>query len=234
MSNVSALYTLQKIDTARDQQLARLAEISSQLGETDAMRAVQAHLAELAKQKAELAKQSKRLTDEADAVRDKCQRSETRLYSGSVTNPKELQDIQKEIEALTRQANGIDDKQLELMVEIEDLEAQQQAADAQLADLTAAWQVEQTGLLAEQAQHQAQVEQLNQQRLQALNNVMPAQLVTYDKLRKTKRGTAVSVLSREGICSGCGLGVSTSRRQQASKADGLVYCDNCGRIWMVD
>src|SRR5690349_21604701 len=66
--------------------------------------------------------------------------TEETLNSGKVTNWKEMQDIQNEIEALGRQRSTLDERILNLMDQIEtrrtaekDTEAKSKAADAALA-----------------------------------------------------------------------------------------------------
>ena len=56
---------------------------------------------------------------EQQAVEKKKKDYETKLYSGKVTSPKELMDIQHEIEALGRQRGMLDERILTLMDQVE-------------------------------------------------------------------------------------------------------------------
>ena len=58
----------------------------------------------------------------------KIEQSEASLYSGNVTNPKELQDLQNEAAALKRYLVTLEDRQLEAMLEVETAEQSKQAA----------------------------------------------------------------------------------------------------------
>src|ERR687886_568955 len=50
-----------------------------------------------------------------EAIETKRKNYQQRLYQGSVTNPKELSNIEREIEALGRQRSDLDGRILELM-----------------------------------------------------------------------------------------------------------------------
>lgn len=234
MKLTAALYALQQIDTARDQHARELKAIADQLGDSPAIQQARAALTAIDAQLADLRRQSKRLADDTATLRDKRQRSEDRLYSGTVKNPKELQDLQNEIQALARQAATLDDQQLELMLSIETTEAELATAQAHLSAATADWQTSQQDLLAAQQRHQHAIADLTQQRHAALTGIPASALTTYDQIRKTRHGQAVAVLSPDGTCQVCGVGVNTALRQQARMADNPVTCPTCGRIWHVE
>ncbi len=61
-----------------------------------------------------------------DGIETKRKNYQQKLYQGTVTNAKELSNIEREIEALGRQRSDLDSKVLELMEQVE----QAQAADA--------------------------------------------------------------------------------------------------------
>lgn len=234
MKLTAALYALQQIDTARDQHARELKAIADQLGDSPAIQQARADLATIDAQLTHLRRQVKRLADNTAALREKRQRSEDRLYSGTVKNPKELQDLQHEIEALARQAATLDDQQLELMISIETAEAELAAAQSHLESATANWRTNQQDLLAAQQRHQHAIVELTQQRQTALTGIPASALAAYDQIRKARHGQAVAILSTDGTCQACGVGVNTALRQQARMAETWVTCPTCGRIWHVE
>ena len=52
---------------------------------------------------------------------------------------------------------------------------------------------------------------------------------TYDHLRRTKAGRAVSPI-KTGACSACGVSVPTGLVQRVRAGSELVFCSGCGRI----
>src|SRR5262245_49520820 len=65
-----------------------------------------------------------RLDDEVASLRDKSAHADKALYSGAVTNPRELQALQDEVAALARRIGELEDAELELMVERDPLDEQ--------------------------------------------------------------------------------------------------------------
>ena len=51
----------------------------------------------------------------------------------------------------------------------------------------------------------------------------------YERVRKSKGG-AVVVSVKKKACSGCHKSLPPQRIQEIKKADGIICCDNCGRI----
>lgn len=230
MHRTTRLFTLQEIDSALDGHKRRLAEIAAAIGESPAVRAAQSALTTCEDQIASLSRQVRQLAADTQAVRDKRKRSSERLYSGAVSNPKELQDLQAEIESLDRHASELDDRQLELMVELEGLEEEAETLRARLEDLQDAWMGGQTDLLDEKRGHDAAVAGLAARRGPAAAAVDTADLATYDRLRASKHGKAVASMSKAGTCGMCGVTVSTALRQQVQAGTQLHTCPTCGRL----
>ncbi len=83
---------------------------------------------------------------EQGSVNNEASRTEKRLYSGNVTNPKELADLQQKIEALGRRNAVLEDEILEAMIMIEDAQEEKDAARRQLAEVLSAWEKGQSSL----------------------------------------------------------------------------------------
>jgi len=136
MSRIRQLYELQLLDL----QLTRL---ESSLAALDGGSALRAQV-DLARQEEETAQadlraRQIRLRDlelELQSAVDKAKKVEGDLYSGRISNPKELRAMQEDLEALGRQRQRIEDEMLTLMEEVENrqehrrtLEAQRQAKE---------------------------------------------------------------------------------------------------------
>lgn len=228
MSQIELLYRLQQIDDEMRQKKHRLTEvIRAQRGNAQL---------ESARQRATRAtsiyqkhhSQHTNLNLEFTGITDKIRRSEERLYSGLVKNPKELADLQKEIDALARRRSLLEDEILETMIGLEEAEAEQKAADEALAAIekewartTAALQQEQTAL----AQRSSRLADLRQQQVRL---VTPAALAEYEAISQHRGGVAVVGLINN-ICQGCQLTVP-ARIAKAAHEGQLVNCGTCGRL----
>ena len=140
------LYRLQCLDSEGDAKQHRMDEIEAALGESEAMQQ-----ARQAVKKAEtlIKKWTLRQRDlelKVEGLSDKITRSEQRLYSGTVKNPKELEDLQAEAAALRRQRRKLEDDLLEAMIEREEAETTHAQAQDRLSEIRAEWSARQADL----------------------------------------------------------------------------------------
>lgn len=229
MSRAFKLYRLQQVDTQLDQGAARLAEIERILADNQAHQA-----ARQAQQQAQVALHTahtalRSAEEDVSAQQKRIEQNQASLYGGSVTNPKELQDLQMEAESLARRLSELEDTQLEAMSAYETQQAAAQLADATLADVEAQLAGEHKTLFSEKAELQDGQTRLQSEHETALSSVEPADLQTYTALRASKAGVAVAKVQSD-TCSACGAELSAARAQAARSAEELTRCDNCKRI----
>ncbi|MCZ7542808.1 MAG: hypothetical protein M5R40_04390 [Anaerolineae bacterium] len=132
MGKANALYELQSLDLEIGAKKARLSDVNGALGDE---RPVQKAQAQLAKIEADLRPLQTRHTDlelEIKTLETKARTAEDRLYSGAVTNPKELQDMQSEVASLKRRRAALEDQLLEVMIQVEEQTAARKKAAARL------------------------------------------------------------------------------------------------------
>jgi predicted nucleic acid-binding Zn-ribbon protein len=229
MTRASALMRLQQVDSEIDAVRARLAEIEAELAQDRGRAAAGARLS--ASQAALAATRRALRVQEAEiqSLAAKAAEVETRLYSGKVTNPKELQDIQEELASLRRRRAALEDQMLESMVQVESDESVEQAARQVVTAAEGAVQTANEALAADKARAETALARLLIDREGAEAPISAADRETYASLRRRKRGLAVARLD-EGVCSACGVAPSSSRAQAARHGDELILCGNCERI----
>ena len=229
MSVVSQLYRLQLVDSERDEKSGRLAQLEAMLGESQellqAREAIDEATQVLAAQRTEL----RALELEIATLNDKLKKNQERLYSGRVRNPKELTGLHEEAGALRRRRAELEDDQLELMIVIEDQEAELAERQARLRQIESNWREEQAGLLAEKERLEQQLADLDQECQQIRDRIPAADLRLYDDLRQQQGGKAVALLKR-GICQGCGVDVPTSLARSVERGEGMSFCPICNRL----
>ena len=116
MNQSAHLYLLQKLDSHLDQIQARVSEIDRLLSEDERVLAAR-QVADAAHRNLENARLEARNADHlVSDQKVKIEQSEASLYGGRIRNPKELQDLQKEIESLKRHLATLEDRQLETMI----------------------------------------------------------------------------------------------------------------------
>jgi predicted nucleic acid-binding Zn-ribbon protein len=228
-SQATLLYRLQTIDLAITQRQNRLNEIEKTLGANQEVIEAQQRVEAADQNLAPWQSRSRNLDLEIKSIDQKIQSTQQSLYSGTVKNPKELRDMETEIESLRRRQGQLEDEMLEAMVRVE--EGQVVVADARqtLSQVQAVWAGSQTDLLGEKQRLESTLENLRSQRKQAASAVEPASLNKYDALRPKKRGQAVALLQGDS-CATCGVEQTSMIAQQVRQGSQLVYCASCGRI----
>jgi len=229
MSRASSLFRLQEADLELDAGRARLAEIAQALASNPAVQAAQARA-----QQAEvhLHKAKANLTDaelDQQTLADKIAADEARLYSGRIRNPKELQDLQAEVESLRRRRAAAEERQLEALLAYEEAEAQLKAAHDHLRATEAEAKRANAALTAEWDRLIARETNLKAERESLLTIITAADRAWYDKLRQAKKGRALARLE-DGVCTACGMEPTAADRQNVRRGAELVLCAGCGRI----
>ncbi|NLG97316.1 MAG: hypothetical protein GX491_08150 [Chloroflexi bacterium] len=229
MNQAFHLHRLQQIDTQIDRVNAKLSEIDRLLSSDESVR--QANDAAKAAEEA-LRKAQQDLKEAEFAAREqqiKISQSESNLYSGRIHNPKELQDLQKEIASLKKHLAALEEKQLEKMLAAEEAEAEHQSAIAAQRQVQAAFMERSAGWLGQKDQLLRDLDRLNAERSAALTLVTGESLKIYDNLRKRKNGVAVTS-AEDGSCVMCGGSIRPAEVQAARSSSSLMYCSSCGRI----
>lgn len=228
MSQAKVLYDLQQIDTEIRTKKKRLGEVLQAQKEPATLVGTKEKAAGI---EATLHKQRARhndLTLELKGLNDKAKRSEERLYSGNVKNPKELADLQHEIEALGRRRNTLETESLEAMMAVEETQAARKKAVADVERLTADWQASVVHLKEEQQALAVRLNVLIGRRAQQAALAEPKMLQEYDRLIAAKNGLAVARLANNK-CQGCQVTMPEHIRRDADQGK-LVHCDSCGRL----
>lgn len=229
MSQSFKLFRLQSLDSQIDRIRSRLDEIGAALQQDEAL-----HQAESQWAVAEGKQQAKRKAlrhaeEETRVVRIKIETSESNLYSGRIHNPKELQDLQKEVAALKRHSASLEDLQLEAMLALEEAENDLAAAQhgleverARSAEKNFSLQHEANGLNKD-------LERLDGERQVVVASIVPADLAFYEQLRQQRHGVAVARIVNRA-CSACGSVLNSALLSAAQSPNQVTRCDRCGRI----
>jgi uncharacterized protein len=229
MNQSAYLHRLQRIDTQIDQTENRLVEIERLLSEDERIRLAR-HTWDEAKITLEKSRQSLRAGEHnVQTTRIKIEQSEASLYGGLIHNPKELQDLQREIESLKRHNSSLEDIQLQAMIEQEEAEEAERAAQAEYHRTEATVAEQKSGLVGERDGLQKNLIRLQAERSAALPAVLPANLDIYNRIREQKKGTAVSLVE-DDTCTMCGAEVRPGESQASRMQSTLHYCTSCGRI----
>jgi len=226
------LWQLQGIEDAlqaKRTQLASLDDGNILKQKVDALRE------ELERQKGELKEMRKEMEDkelQARGLEDRRYSLEKRVYGGLVSNPKELEAMEKETDMLKRTQDRLEERVLELMYSIEDkstyireLEEQLQIEEREYDRIRQAYEKEYKEL-------GEQIASLEKEREELLPRIDPYLLERYQEIRAREGGGIAKV--EKGICGGCGFSVSPRLLSRLREEEALIYCENCGRILFLE
>ena len=224
---------------ALDSTLSRLDYRRTNLPELAALDKTTLHVAELADaagrvetELADLGREQRRLEGDVETVRARQERDNTRLTSGAITNARELESLQHELETLSRRQSDLEDKVLELMERREEMEARlaeltasRSEAEAQLLRLSQA----RDEALAAIAEDRTSVQAKRVERAQGVPEDL---LKLYETIRAGAGAGVGAAALRARRCEGCRMDVSgteLSRARTASPQE-VLRCDECRRI----
>ncbi|MBL8046761.1 MAG: hypothetical protein JNL09_09480 [Anaerolineales bacterium] len=228
MSRVGTLFRLQALDLELDAGRIRLAEIEQALSSNPAVLAAQKALtaAETVHRAARAAAHDIEL--DAQALTTKIKEAEGRLYGGTIRNPKELKDLQAEIESLKRRLMEVEEKELAALMDLEAVEGALAQAQTQRQTAENAMLVLNGALASERETLTTHVSEMQAQREAATTPIAAADRTLYEQLRQTKKGRAVAKLD-DDVCAACGIEPTAALRQIARRGD-VAQCVGCGRI----
>lgn len=229
MSEALNLYRLQKLDTEIDQINARLEEIEKKLSDDSRVKRAKKIMEETKEKAKQIRIKLNQIEDRVEAQRIKRKTTQAALFGGKINNPKELQDLQMETEALKRYISQLEDEQLESMIAYESAENAEKQASKDLTQIKGTIAEENAALLGEKNKLEADLERLIREKEAVLQSISSKSLSLYQKLQKTKNGVAVAAIS-EGGCSICGQSLTPADLQSIRASNKLVFCPNCGRI----
>lgn len=229
MTGIDDLKILQEIDTALDAARISLDDAQARIGETDDLIALRARAIETDVALTAARTSQREIDLEAESVKAKIAPQETKLYSGAIKNPKELTDLQADVDQLKRQLSAIEERELEAMTGFDAAGEEHRTVTAELAALESAWRAEQDELTARVSALTAEIAQHEARRNDQAARIEPKLLATYDRVRRAHQGRGIAKLDRN-LCLGCRISLPTNMVNKARAGNALVQCPNCERI----
>ena len=164
-----------------------------------------------------------------DELNTRLRTLDQRLYSGLITNPKELHAVQQEAQHLRAQQNRQEEVVLELMDAADALDALARQKSEALQRVEQAWQQRNAAQPQRREQLDSKRQELQQKRAQLAGNIDGELLRRYEALKRSKQGRAISRVEQSS-CQWCRVILTPSELQRVRISQDLQVCSNCGRI----
>ena len=229
MTSAADLFGLQEIDLNRDNRRALIADIDSRLSEPEDLIAAREAITTTEAALEELRREQRDLETRVQDLDAKIGPLDQKLYGGSIRNPKELTDLQHEVEYLKEQRRKLDDEGLLLLERLEAAATAQAEASNRRDLLEQDWKADLVELHATRDRAEHELDRLNEERGRRIAGMDPASLGAYEALRPKKQGRAVARIER-GSCLGCRILLPSHIVQKARTVGALVTCPSCERI----
>ncbi len=160
----------------------------------------------------------------------KIKQEETKLYSGSVANSRELEQLQLKILEYSKSKSQLEENSYQLLEEEEKLtnlkermEIAQQTSVQQLENIEAEVKQRIFELYLESAELESELEELTPK-------VPKEWLDKLERIASAHMGIGIAKI-KSGCCGACHVSLSDSLIQKAKRGeDRILSCENCGRI----
>jgi uncharacterized protein len=178
-----------------------------------------------------LSRAVKALDDKTETVAAKARSVDEKLYSGTVTSPRELQDLQADLDSLRQHQRELEDQELEQMELAERLDREVGAAEEHLATMGRNVEALRAAIGEAETEIDARIAELVAARGDHTNAVSSELLADYERRRSQNRGVGAAALVGD-TCQGCRLTVPATEVDEIHHdTTGRVFaCDNCGAI----
>jgi predicted nucleic acid-binding Zn-ribbon protein len=223
------LIQLQQLESAIADARAHIAAHPQRMAETDAKLAEADRVVQGATQRLKDAQEAKRTAEKDAAVFDGRLTKFKDQLSAVKTN-REYQAMQHEIETAKRERDAAEDKVLERMEEIEALTAEVKQAEIARAAQKKTVDAEKAALVAELAADEQVLAEKTAGRAALVAAMEPRLMALFEQVAKVRKGVALSMATRDGLCSICHVRMRPQVFQQVRQNDAVIQCDSCQRI----
>jgi predicted nucleic acid-binding Zn-ribbon protein len=226
------LYALQNIDSNLDELEEMKGDLPSEIGE------LEAKADELKARKAALEETMRNafaMRDGADSeiisLKEKVERYKSQQFT--VRNNREYDALTKEMDNATETIARLE-KEMDLLEgKATNARGDIDAATPQIEELTAVLEEKRAALAEVSKTTEAEEGKYRHDRQKLVVRIPKADLATYERIRKAKRGKAIVSVKR-GACGGCYNRVPPQKILELRQNNKLYMCEHCGRILVSD
>ena len=222
------LYKLHKIDAALHEMKLQAAALDQGQEAAAKLKTLMESSSEVREKSKTLSHEQKELELEQKALEDKVKKFDQQLFSGSISNAREVENVQKEIVMLKGLIDKHDERLLELMDELPPIKKEADAVEAEMAKLQLHIAERKKLAVQEHEALKARYQETAKLRPAAAARVPKPLLDLYEPL-KAKHGTGMALITNTSNCGTCGMAVA-ERSAEMVKMDRPVQCNACRRI----
>jgi uncharacterized protein len=170
--------------------------------------------------------------DETALLDQKMDAEQAKLMSGDVTNPKEVQNISRELDSLRKQKEKLESDTMTEMEKREKAAEQVAKIEATIAEGKRRESVLVKDFQQKGGELTAEVARLEKERATVAAAIDPTLLAQYEHLRETKHGIGLGVL-HDATCSACRVELPSTKLEALRAGPAVGVCPACHRLIVV-
>jgi len=165
------------------------------------------------------------------SIDEKLKKIDADLYGGKIVNPREVENLEKEVANQKAARAKMDDRLFELMELIPPAEAAVKAAEAPIAEKKKELAEFQKGVLVKKKELEDEYKANVAARPAAEKDVDPAMLARYNAVKQRCGGIGMTDV-KKGACAACGMNLPV-KLIEAAREGRIATCEACHRILYV-
>lgn len=224
---ISVLEVLQQIDMELSELEVHLTEYPKKISAFEQeLQSSKESLININNKREELLKVKSELENELNLNEENIKKSEERLFE--IKTHKEYQALQKEITETKRMNLDIEEKLLDEMEKIEQLEAQIAEKNEELTNKETDYQVKISDYKEKLEEIKIVYKPKMEEKEKIIQTISPEILPLYEKI-KTRNGEVLAVAKNE-ICTGCNMNIPAQLFNEILTLSRIIQCPNCKKI----
>jgi predicted nucleic acid-binding Zn-ribbon protein len=188
---------------------------------------LETRLEEESKQFEEAKHERREVEKEIEVMDSRVEKSQVKL--SNIKSNKEYKAALKEIDDLKREKSVLEDRAIELMEALEQLERGSSTGKAELEETRRSVEVNREEILRELKRMEGELVDLEKERVKFCQSLDRDLLERYDFLRERKGGLAISSVIN-AVCQACHMGIPPQKFNELIRGDALLDCPHCNRI----
>lgn len=180
----------------------------------------------------DLEHEKKKLEDSISINNEKIKKHEAKLFSGTITSSKELVNFQEEIKQSKLNNDGLEIKEIELMIKIDEYkpklkqaEVKKQAYSKDIESLKV-----EIGIKVKDIEERLAV--LKERRKAAISKIPKEVCARYDEVKAKRGGVGVAVLKNR-VCDVCRMEISSGEAERIQDPEVIYKCPECKRMLII-
>ena len=174
----------------------------------------------------------KKLEDTVEMQNEKIKNDENKLFSGTITNAKELENYQNEVKILRQKNSEMEDQILEIMIEMEEMSEKVELAKAKKDKAEANINRIKNEMNEKLEVLKNIIEGLKKRRDNVILKIPRDYLKKYKEFKGKKGGIAVAVL-KDNFCNVCNMQIPVIAAEKIEDIDEIYSCPICGRMAVI-